>query len=51
MEARMESGIDVITMRVLLQLPRITSIKSPVRDAAVTASLTTCRIAALTKID
>jgi hypothetical protein len=40
-ETRIESGMDVITMSVLRQLPRKRRIMSAVRPAAMPASLTT----------
>ena len=41
METRMESGMEMMTMRVLRQLPRKRRIMRAVRPAAMQASLTT----------
>ena len=50
-EVRIESGIEMQTMRVLRQLPRNSRIISPVRTAAMTASRTTPLMAARTNSD
>ena len=50
-ETRIDSGIEIITIRVLRQLPRKSRIISPVRPAAITASFTTPSTEARTKID
>ena len=50
-EARIDSGIEMVMISVLRQLPRNSRIMSPVRAAAITASRTTPPIAARTKID
>ena len=49
MDARMDSGIDVMTMSVLRHEPRNSRIISPVRQAAIAPSRTTPVTAALTK--
>ena len=50
-DVRIESGIDVITTRVLRQLPRKSRIITPVRNAATAPSVSTPVIAARTKSD
>ena len=50
-ENRTDSGIEMMMMIVERQLPRNKRIISPTRAAASTASRTTPKIAALTKID
>jgi len=50
-DARIESGIDVITTRVLRQLPRKRRIMRPVRQAAIAPSVSTPAMAARTKSD
>ena len=50
-EVRMESGMEMQTIRVLRQLPRNSRIMRPVRPAAIRASRSTPSIAARTKTD
>ena len=49
MELRIESGMEVATMRVDRQLPTNSRTASPARTAAVNISCTTSRIDAFTK--
>ena len=50
-DARMDSGIEIVMISVLRQLPRNRRISSPVRAAAIAASRMTPEMAARTKID
>ena len=50
-DARIESGMEMQTIRVLRQLPRNIRIMRPVRNAALTASRTTPLMAARTNTD
>ena len=50
-EARIDSGIEMVMISVLRQLPRNSSIISPVSAAAMIASRITPEMAARTKID
>ena len=50
-EARIDSGIEIVMISVLRQLPRNSRIIRPVRAAAIAASRITPEIAARTKID
>ena len=50
-EVRIESGIEIQTIRVLRQLPRNRRMTVPVRNAAIKVSRTTPAIAARTNSD
>ena len=50
-EARIESGIEIVMISVLRQLPRNSRIINPVSAAAIAASRITPCTAASTKID
>ena len=50
-EARIDSGIEIVMISVLRQLPRNSRIMRPVSAAAITASRTTPLMAARTNID
>jgi len=51
MEASIDSGIEIVMINVLRQLPRNSRIISPVSAAAIIASRITPEMAARTKID
>ena len=50
-EARIDSGMEIVMIRVLRQLPRNSRISSPVRPAAMMPSRMTPPIAARTNTD
>jgi hypothetical protein len=51
MEARIDSGIEMVMMSVLRQLPKNNKINKPVNAPAITASRTTPEMAARTNTD
>jgi hypothetical protein len=50
-EARIDSGIEIVMIKVLRQLPRNSRMSSPVNAAAITASRITPLMAARTNTD
>ena len=50
-EEMIDSGMEMVTIKVLRHVPRNSRIISAVRAAAITASMTTPRTAARTKTD
>jgi len=51
MDARIDSGIEIVMIKVLRQLPKNNKMSNPVNAAAIAASLITPSIAERTKTD
>jgi hypothetical protein len=51
MDVRIDSGIEIVMIKVLRQLPKNNKMSNPVKAAAITASRMTPLMAARTKTD